>query len=47
MVNAIHCRAEPEEDALRQAVEHAREEHDLEEVTDEVVAAVKAITRDA
>ena len=40
-------RADTEEEALQQAAEHAKEAHGLEEVTDDVVAQVKAAMRDA
>jgi len=58
MAKVIHCRdvgfdcdgvirADTEEEALQQAAEHAKEVHGLDEVTDEVVAQVKAAMRDA
>jgi predicted small metal-binding protein len=40
-------RADTEEEALRQAAEHAKEAHGLEEITDEIVAQVKAAMREA
>jgi predicted small metal-binding protein len=39
-------RADTEEEALAQAAAHARAIHDLQEVTPEVVAAVRAAMRD-
>jgi predicted small metal-binding protein len=39
-------RAETEEEALAKAAEHAQSAHGLTEVTDEVVAAVRAAMRD-
>ena len=39
-------RGETEEDALKQAAAHAKEFHDLKEVTPEVVDKVRAIMRD-
>lgn len=58
MAKVIHCRdvgfdcdgvirADTEEEALQQAAEHAKEVHGLDEITDEVVAQVKAAMRDA
>jgi len=40
-------RAETEAEALQQAAAHAKEVHGLDEVTDEVVAKVKAAMQDA
>jgi predicted small metal-binding protein len=40
-------RADTEEDALRQAAEHAKEAHGLEEMTDDIVAQVKAAMHEA
>lgn len=40
-------RADTEEEALRQAAQHARKAHGLEDLTDEVVAKVKAVMQDA
>lgn len=53
MAKVIHCsdvgfdcdgviRADTEAEALAQAAQHAREAHGVEEITDEVVAKVKA-----
>ena len=39
-------RAETEEDALKQVAEHARTVHNLETVSDEVVAKVRSVMRD-
>jgi len=56
MTLVVHCRdvgfdcngvvtAETEEELLQQVAEHAKSEHDLVEVTDEVVAKVKSVIR--
>ena len=39
-------RAETEEEVLKQAAEHARETHSLQEMTDEVVEKVRAAIQD-
>jgi predicted small metal-binding protein len=39
-------RAESEEEAIAQAVDHARAVHGLTEITDEVAAKVRAAVRD-
>jgi len=39
-------RADTEEEALRQAAEHARSAHGLKEVSQEVVAKVRSVMRD-
>lgn len=39
-------RADTEEEALQQAVQHAQEVHGLGEVTDEVVAKVQSVMED-
>jgi predicted small metal-binding protein len=39
-------RAESEEEAISQAVDHARTVHGLTEITDEVAARVRAAVRD-
>jgi len=39
-------RAETEEEALRQAAEHAKSVHGLKEVSPEVVQKVKSVMRD-
>ena len=39
-------RAETEEEVLKQAAEHAREAHNLREMTDEVVEKVRGAIRD-
>ena len=39
-------RAETEEEALKQVAEHAQTVHDLETVSDEVVAKVRSVMRD-
>lgn len=39
-------RAETEEEALKQVAAHAKAVHNLETVTEEVVAAVRAVMRD-
>jgi predicted small metal-binding protein len=39
-------RAATEEDALKQVAEHARTAHNLETVSDEVVAKVRSVMRD-
>ena len=57
MAKVIHCkevgfdcdgviRAETEEEALRQAAEHAKTVHGLDEVTPEVVEKVKSVMRE-
>lgn len=57
MTTVIHCRdvgfdcdgvirADTEEEALERAAQHARDAHDLEEVTPEVVEKVKAAMRE-
>jgi len=57
MAKVIHCRdvgydcdgvirAETEEDALRQAAEHAQTAHGLKEVSPEVVEKVRSVMRD-
>ena len=40
-------RADTEEEALQQAAQHAQDVHGLEEVTEEVVAKVRAAMKDA
>lgn len=37
------CRAESEEELLKQVAEHAHSAHGVEEVTDEIVAKVKSV----
>ena len=39
-------RAETEEEVLKQAAEHARTVHNLQEITDEVVQKVRAAIQD-
>ncbi len=39
-------RAETEEEVLRKAAEHAKLEHNLEEISDEVVEKVRAAIQD-
>jgi predicted small metal-binding protein len=39
-------RAETEEEVLKQAAEHARAEHNLQEMTEEVVEKVRGAIRD-
>ena len=39
-------RAETEEEVLRKAAEHAKSEHNLEEISDEVVEKVRAAIQD-
>jgi predicted small metal-binding protein len=39
-------RADTEEEALQQAVQHAQEVHSLGEMTDEVVAKVQSVMED-
>lgn len=37
------CKAESEEELLKQVAEHANSAHGVEEVTDEIVAKVKSV----
>ncbi len=57
MAKVIHCkdvgydcegvvRADSEEQVLQMAAEHAKAEHGVTELTDEMVAKVKAVIRD-
>ncbi|RMF08430.1 MAG: DUF1059 domain-containing protein [Candidatus Neomarinimicrobiota bacterium] len=57
MAKVLHCsdlgfdcdgviRAKTEEEVLKQAAEHARTVHNLQTVTDEVVAKVRSAIRD-
>ena len=57
MAKVIHCkdvgfdcegvvRADSEEQVLQLAAEHAKSEHGVAELTDEMVAKVKAVIRD-
>lgn len=39
-------RAETEEEVLKMAAEHAKAEHGVDEMTDDVVAKVKSVIRD-
>ncbi len=39
-------RAETEEEVLKKAAEHAKSEHNLEEISDEVVEKVRAVIQD-
>jgi predicted small metal-binding protein len=39
-------RAETEEEVLKKAAEHAKSEHNLEEISDEVVEKVRAAIQD-
>jgi len=39
-------RAETEEEVLKQAAEHAKSEHNLEEISDEVVEKIRAAIQD-
>ena len=39
------CRADTEEEVLRMAAEHAKADHGITELTEEVVAKVKAAIR--
>jgi len=39
------CKAESEEELLKQVAEHASSVHGVEEVTDEIVEKVKSVTR--
>ena len=39
-------RAETEDEALKMAAEHAKAEHGVDEMTDDVVAKVKSVIRD-
>lgn len=57
MTKVVHCRdvgfdcdgvvrAETEEEALQQVAVHAKEVHNLETVTDEIVEKVRSVMRD-
>jgi predicted small metal-binding protein len=57
MTKVVHCRdvgfdcdgvvrATTEEEALKQVAEHARTVHNLDTVSDEVVAKVRSVMRD-
>ncbi len=57
MTKVVHCRdvgfdcdgvvrAATEEEALKQVAEHARTVHNMETVSDEVVAKVRSVMRD-
>jgi predicted small metal-binding protein len=39
-------RAETEEEVLKKAADHAKSEHNLEEISDEVVEKVRAVIQD-
>jgi len=57
MAKILHCsdvgfecdgviRAETEEEVLKKAADHAKSEHNLEEISDEVVEKVRAAIQD-
>ena len=58
MAKVLHCRdlgfdcdgviqAQTEEEVLKKAADHARTVHNLQEITDDVVAKVRSVIRDA